>query len=217
MAESFDLVVLGTGAGGSAPASKCRAAGWRVAIVDDQPYGGTCALRGCDPKKVLVGAADVLAWHNRMRDHGVAGEAHIDWPALMRFKRTFTDPVPASREAALAKAGIETLHGEAHFIAEDRLVVGDRELASKYVVIATGSGPRPLGIPGEDLVISSTQFLDLDSLPPRIAFVGAGYISLEFAHIARRAGAEITVLGRSAPLPVSTRRLSSDCLLTAAM
>ena len=201
MAESFDLVVLGTGAGGSAPASKCRAAGWRVAIVDDQPYGGTCALRGCDPKKVLVGAADVLAWHNHMLDHGVTGEAKIDWPALMRFKRTFTDPVPAAREAAFAKAGIETLHGEAHFIAEDRLVAGGRELTSKHVVIATGSGPRPLGIPGEDLVVSSTQFLELDSLPPRIAFVGAGYISLEFAHIARRAGAEITVLGRSAPLP----------------
>ena len=201
MAESFDLVVLGTGEGGSAPASKCRAAGWRVAVTDDQPYGGTCALRGCDPKKVLVGAADVLSWHNRMRDYGVTGEAKIDWPALMRFKRTFTDPVPAAREAALAKAGIETLHGEAHFIAEDRLVVGGRELTSKHVVIATGSGPRPLGIPGEDLVISSTEFLELDSLPPRIAFVGAGYISLEFAHIARRAGAQITVLGRGAPLP----------------
>jgi len=200
VADSFDLVVLGTGAGGSTPASKCRAAGWRVAIVDDQPYGGTCALRGCDPKKVLVGAAEVLSWHNRMRDHGVTGETKIDWPALMRFKKTFTDPVPAIREAALAKAGIETLHGEAHFIAEDRLVVGGRELTSEHVVIATGSGPRPLGIPGEDLVISSTQFLELDSLPPRIAFVGAGYISLEFAHIARRAGAEIVVLGRGAPL-----------------
>ncbi len=201
MADSFDLVVLGTGAGGSAPASKCRAAGWRVAIVDDQSYGGTCALRGCDPKKVLVGAADVLSWHNRMRDHGVTGETKIDWPALMRFKRTFTDPVPATREAALKEAGIETFHGDAHFIAENRLVVGGRELTAEHVVIATGSGPRPLGIPGEDLVISSTQFLELDSLPPRIAFVGAGYISLEFAHLAQRAGAEIVVLGRGTPLP----------------
>ncbi len=201
MPDSFNLVVLGTGSGGSAPASQCRAAGWRVAIVDDQPYGGTCALRGCDPKKVLVGAADVLSWHNRMRDHGVTGETRIDWPALMRFKRTFTDPVPATREASLAKAGIETLHGEAHFIADDRLVVGGRELTAEHVVIATGSSPRPLGIPGEELVISSTQFLELDSLPPRIAFIGAGYISLEFAHIARRAGAEIVVLGRGMPLP----------------
>ncbi len=201
MADSFDLVVLGTGAGGSAPASKCRAAGWRVAVVDDQPYGGTCAVRGCDPKKVLVGAADVLSWHNRMCDHGVTGDTKIDWPALMRFKRTFTDPVPATRAASFAEAGIETLHGDAHFIADDHLVVGGRELTAKHVVIATGASPGPLGIPGEDLLTSSTQFLELDSLPPRIAFVGAGFISLEFAHIARRAGSAIVVLGRGTPLP----------------
>lgn len=201
MADSFDLVVLGTGGGGSAPASKCRAAGWQVAVVDDQLYGGTCALRGCDPKKVLVGAADLVAWHTRMREYGVAGEATIEWPALMRFKRTFTDPVPANREAAFKKAGIETLHGEARFVAEDRLMVGDRELTAKHIVIAIGSGPRPLGIPGADLVSTSTQFLELDVLPPRIAFIGAGYISLEFAHIARQAGAEVVVLGRGVPLP----------------
>ncbi|MEP7226262.1 MAG: NAD(P)/FAD-dependent oxidoreductase [Gemmatimonadales bacterium] len=201
MADSFDLVVLGTGSGGSAPAAKCRAAGWRVAVVDDQPYGGTCAVRGCDPKKVLVGAADLVAWHQRMREHGVAGQATIDWPALIRFKRTFTDPVPPNREAALRKAGIERLYGEARFVAEDRLVVGHREVTARHIVIATGSGPRPLGIPGEDLVTTSTQFLELEVLPPRIAFVGAGYISLEFAHVARQAGAEVVVLSRGAPLP----------------
>ncbi len=201
MPEEFDLVVIGTGSGGSTPASKCRAAGWRVAIVDDQPYGGTCAVRGCDPKKVLVGAADVASWHNRMSEHGVAGDARIDWPALMAFKRTFTDPVPASRESALEKAGIETLHGTARFVADDRLVVGQRELSGKHFVIAAGSGPRPLEIPGDDLVISSTEFLELETLPSRIAFVGAGYISLEFAHIARQAGAEVFVLGGGAPLP----------------
>lgn len=201
MPDSFDLVVLGTGSGGSAPASKCRSAGWSVAIVDDQPYGGTCAVRGCDPKKVLVGAAEVVSWDNRMAHHGTRGGASIDWPALMRFKRTFTDPVPRKREDALEKVGIETLHGSARFVAEDRLVVGDRELTTKHVVIATGSSPRALGIPGADLVISSTAFLELDVLPRRIAFVGAGYISLEFAHIAREAGSEIVVLGRGRPLP----------------
>ncbi len=201
MADAFDVIVLGTGAGGSSPATKCRAAGLRVAIVDDQPYGGTCALRGCDPKKVLVGAADVTAWHGRMRDHGVSGAASLDWPALMRFKRTFTDPVPLASEKAFDTAGIETIHGEARFVSEDRLVVGTRELSAKHIVIATGASPRPLHIPGEDLVISSTQFLELETLPARIAFVGAGYVSLEFAHIARRAGSAVTILGSGKPLP----------------
>ena len=201
MPDAFDVVVLGTGAGGSAPATKCRAAGLRVAIVDDQPYGGTCALRGCDPKKVLVGAADVTAWHARMRHHGVSGDAAMDWPALMRFKRTFTDPVPIASERSFDKAGIETLHGEARFVADNRLVVGTRELSAEHIVIATGARPRPLRIPGEDLVISSTEFLELEILPPRIAFIGAGYISLEFAHVARRAGSTVTILGSGKPLP----------------
>ncbi len=199
--EHFDLVVLGTGAGGSSPALKCRAAGWRVAIVDDQPYGGTCAVRGCDPKKVLVGAAEVVAWQKRMQGYGVTGETAIDWPELMRFKRTFTDPVPEDRESAFMKAEIDTLHGEASFVAEDRIRVGSREIVAKHILIATGAGPRSLNIPGENLLTTSTQFLELDQLPSRIAFVGVGYISLEFAHIARRAGCEVTLIGRGLPLP----------------
>lgn len=200
MSERFDLVVLGTGSGGSAPATKCRAAGWTVAVVDDQPYGGTCALRGCDPKKVLVGAADVVDWNRRMTGHGVSGDARIDWPALMRFKRTFTDPVPERSEATLDTAGVVTLHGPARFVAEDRLAVGDREIEAGHVVIAAGARPRSLGIAGEEHVRTSTEFLALDALPRRVAFIGAGYIAFEFAHLAQRAGAQAIVLGRGTPL-----------------
>lgn len=205
--ERFDLVVLGTGAGGTSPALKCRAAGWRVVIVDDQPYGGTCAVRGCDPKKVLVGAAELVSWDRRMQGYGVRGNAEVDWPALMRFKRTFTDPVPTIQESAFAKAGIEMLHGEAHFVAEDRLVLESQEIGAKHVVIATGSGPRVLNIPGENRLITSTQFLELERLPPRILFVGVGYVSLEFAHVARGAGSEVTMIGRGSPLPSFDRTL----------
>jgi glutathione reductase (NADPH) len=201
MTEHFDVVVLGTGAAGSTPALECRAAGWRVAVVDDQPYGGTCGNRGCDPKKVLVGAEEVVSWERRMRGYGTTGSSSIDWPSLMAFKRSFTDPVPASREAAFAKEGIETLQGEARFVAEDRLAVAGRELVAKNIVIATGASPKVLGIPGEALVITSTEFMELDVLPPRIVFIGAGYISLEFAHLAHQAGSHVTVLGRGTPLP----------------
>jgi glutathione reductase (NADPH) len=95
MRKKFDLVVLGTGSGASSVAYECRSAGWEVAVVDSRPFGGTCALRGCDPKKVLVGAADGLDWVRRMANRGIRSDcAEIDWTELMRFKRTFTDPVP---------------------------------------------------------------------------------------------------------------------------
>jgi len=198
--HQLDLVVIGTGAGGSGAAHRCRRAGWRVAMVDDLPFGGTCALRGCDPKKVLVGLADLVDWSGRMEGLGVSGAAAIDWPALMRFKRSLTDPVPAARLAALQQAGIMARQGQARFLSPDRLAVGDDTLESRYFLIAVGARPRPLGIPGESHLITSTEFLELDRLPKRIAFIGGGYISFEFAHVAQRAGAQTIILSRAAPL-----------------
>src|SRR2546430_7003679 len=117
MAETFDLIVIGTGSGGSAPAYRCRAAGWRVAVVDELPFGGTCALRGCDPKKVLVGAADLIDWIHRMEGIGISSKgAKIDWSSLMDFKKTFTEPVPEDREKKYAAAGIAMFHGRTHFV-----------------------------------------------------------------------------------------------------
>src|SRR5438309_4134761 len=110
------LVVIGTGSAASTIASQCRAAGWQVAVVDSRPYGGTCALRGCDPKKVLVGAGAIIDAFRRMSGKGVkTEEGHIDWAELMRFKRTFTDPVPQEREQGFHAAGIVTFHGVARF------------------------------------------------------------------------------------------------------
>ncbi|MBE0410322.1 MAG: NAD(P)/FAD-dependent oxidoreductase [Anaerolineales bacterium] len=200
MLETFDLIVIGTGAGGATAAYRCRESGWRVAVVDELPYGGTCALRGCDPKKVLVGAAELVDWQRRMSVNGVEGSLSIDWSALMRFKRTFTEPVPANREESFTKAGITTLHGTACFTAPDSLVVNGVEFSAHHFLLAVGSQPRSLDIPGAEALLTSADFLDLQRLPRRIAFVGGGYISFEFAHLARRAGAEVTIIGRGRPL-----------------
>ncbi len=193
----FDLIAIGTGSAASSVASKCRSAGWQVAIVDSRPFGGTCALRGCDPKKVLVGAADALDWVQRMRGKGIrADQARIDWPELMRFKQSFVESVPEHREASFAKAGIVAFHGRARFVGPTTLKVGDDVLEGRHIVIATGATPQRLNIPGEEYLTTSDQFLDLESLPRRITFVGGGYISFEFAHVALRAGAEVTLLHR---------------------
>jgi glutathione reductase (NADPH) len=195
MRKKFDLIVIGTGAAASTVAFCCRSAGGQVAIIDSRPFGGTCALRGCDPKKVLVGAAELKDWIVRMSDHGVrARDERIDWTELIRFKRTFTDPVPKEQESSFAEAGIVALHGCARFVDRTAVQIGDDILEGRHVVVATGAMPRPLGLPGEQHVIVSEQFLEQETLPGRIVFIGGGYISFEFAHIALRAGAEVTIL-----------------------
>ncbi len=202
MTTTVDLIVLGTGAAAQSVVYPCREAGWSVAVVDYHPFGGTCQLRGCDPKKVLVGVSDLVDWSRRMQGKGVSTPGlSISWPDLIRFKRTFTDPVPAQNERSFAEAGMITRHGRAHFVDRTSVQVGEDTLVGRHVVIATGARHAPLGIPGEEHLTTSTQFLDLDVLPRRIVFVGGGYIAFEFSHIAARAGAQVQVLHRgSRPL-----------------
>ena len=203
MTRKFDAVAIGTGAGASAVAYECRAAGWQVAVVDSRPFGGTCALRGCDPKKVLVGAAEVIDWARRMKGNGIrTQQLQIDWSELMRFKRTFTQPVPPKREEAFVNAGIATFHGPARFVGPSTVQVGKEVLEGRYVVIAAGQKPADLKIPGAEQLTTSEQFLELDELPRRVLFIGGGYIGFEFAHVAARAGSQVTIAHRGArPLP----------------
>lgn len=192
----FDLIALGTGSAAATVAHKCRTAGWSVAIVDKRPFGGTCALRGCDPKKVLVGAAELVDRRRRMDGKGVEGRFDLDWQALMRFKRSFTEPTPKNRERDFEEAGIVMFHGRARFVGPNDVELGDEKLSARHVVIATGAMPAPLGVAGEEYLATSTDFLELVELPTRIVFAGGGFISFEFAHIAARAGAKTTILHR---------------------
>jgi len=195
----FDLVVLGTGSAGVPVATKCRAAGWEVAIVDSRPYGGTCALRGCDPKKVLVGVTHALDEAQRLGGRGLGSDSlRIDWPALMAFKRGFVEPVPRRRERALESSGARLFHGAARFVGPTAVQVGEEVLEARHVHIATGAEPAPLEIPGREHLIDSEAFLELERLPETLVFVGGGYIAFELAHVAARAGARVTILHRSA-------------------
>lgn len=189
----LDLVVIGTGSAGATIARACRGAGWEVAIVDSGPYGGTCALRGCNPKKVLVTAADAVDRVRRLEGRGVTGGAGLDWPALVAFERTFVDDFPETRESDLAGRGIRTLHGRARFTSPRSLEVDGEALEPRYVAIASGARPVELAFPGAELLTTSDEFLFRERLPERIAFVGGGFISFEFAHVATRAGARTTI------------------------
>ena len=192
----FDLLIIGSGTAAMVAAFRVRAAGWSVAIVDEKPFGGTCALRGCDPKKMLVAGAEVIDSARRMRGHGVTGQASIDWSELIEFKRTFTDPVPEKHQHRYDEKGIATFHGRARFTGRNSLSIDGSEVQAGHILIASGARPIDLGIPGEEHVIDNEAFLAMERLPARIVFVGGGYIAAEFSHIAARAGAAVTILQR---------------------
>jgi len=202
MAKAYDLIVIGAGMAGVAAANKCAGQGWNVAIVDAQSYGGTCALRGCDPKKILRRGAEIIDSARLMRGKGIEDPAlRINWHDLMKHKRGFTDPVPHNLERELASHGVDTLHGQARFLDKNRVDIAGASLEAGHFLITTGAHPRPFEFPGNEHLIDSTDFLNLDTLPPRILFVGGGFISLEFAHIAARAGSSPTVIDRE-PRPL---------------
>lgn len=177
-------------------AYKCAAAGRKVAIIDFRPYGGTCALRGCDPKKVLVGVSNAISVSNQLENKGILKASKGSWKDLMQFKKSFTDPVPGKTEAGFKEAGITTYHGKATFTSDKTLKVGSQILHAEKFLIATGAKPQVLSIPGEELLIDSTVFLELEELPREIILVGGGYIAFEFAHIASRFGSKIKILNR---------------------
>jgi glutathione reductase (NADPH) len=197
MTAEYDLVVIGTGAAGRTVAFTCAEAGWSVAVADERPLGGTCALRGCDAKKVLAGAAEVIARAKGLEHKGIAGDPGIDWGELMAFKTTFTESLPAAMEGAMDEAGIRIFREHASFSGTNRLLIGAEEVRARKVVIASGARPRTLHIPGEEHLTTSDDFLSAEALPQRIVCVGGGFISFEFAHIAACAGAEVTILNRS--------------------
>jgi glutathione reductase (NADPH) len=193
---TYDLIVIGTGTAARVASARVRSAGWSVAVIDHRPFGGTCALRGCDPKKVLVGASEVVDLVDRMAGRGIVGKAGIDWPELMAFKRRFTDPVPQHQEHYFARNGIDAFHGAARFVAPHEIELDGQRLEARHVLLASGARPAPLGFPGEQHLATSDAFLELDRLPARLVLVGGGFIAAEFCHIAASAGVAVTVLQR---------------------
>ncbi|MBD5778371.1 NAD(P)/FAD-dependent oxidoreductase [Pelagicoccus sp. NFK12] len=195
---TFDTVIIGSGTSAYYAARGLQAGGQRVAVVDQQAFGGTCALRGCQPKKYLVANAEAIAAARHLSGKGITHAPQTDWPALQALKNEFLEGIPESSFNGYRQAGITPIRGRAQLLDEHTLQVEDSTLIADHIIIATGSSPRRLDIDGAALAGTSDTFLDLPSLPPRIAFIGGGYISFEFAHVAAQAGSEVTIVHRSA-------------------
>lgn len=194
--KKYDVIVIGSGMAGMTIANKCAKKGLKTAVTDSRPYGGTCALRGCDPKKILVGAAEIIDRANKMKGIGIQGDISIDWQALMAYKNEFVSKMPEGIEKGYEKSGVAMYHGAASFESANTIRIGEDLLEGEKIVIATGARPVTLNIPGGELLIDSTDFLDLEQLPKHITFIGGGYIAFEFAHLAARAGSKVSIIHR---------------------
>lgn len=190
------MFVIGSGMAGMTVANRCAASGLKVGITDELPYGGTCALRGCDPKKVIIGATEVRDFAERLKGKGIDTVPEIKWEDIMAFKQSFVDAMPPKIEKGYKHKDIDTYHTSAKFLSRNSLQVGPERVEATKIVIATGAKPRELEFEGGHLALSSTDFLNLQQLPKSLLFIGGGYIAFEFAHIATRSGAQVTILHR---------------------
>ncbi|UOQ43249.1 NAD(P)/FAD-dependent oxidoreductase [Halobacillus salinarum] len=197
MNHAYDVLVIGTGAAGSRAAAAAKRNRLSTAIVDHRSYGGTCPQRGCDPKRVLAGIAEIYDDASRVNGKGLTGEVSLSWKDLVQYKNTFTTPVPEQVESSLKEKGIDTYHGTASFIDPNTIKVGEHQLQAGKFVIATGASPASLPIEGSEHMITSDDFFELEELPDNLLFVGGGYISFEFAHLCARLGKNVTIVHRN--------------------
>ncbi len=193
--EKFDVLILGGGNAGMGVTVPTREAGLSVAMVEARELGGVCPNRGCTPKKVLVAAAHALHEIEQAKVHGIAlDRPRLDWAALIDREKAMVKDIPDRLGGLMDRRGVRVLRDRARFVGPNAVRVGERTIEAKHIVIATGSKPRPLPIPGADLMITSDEVLGERTLPKEVVFVGGGVIALEFGHVYARAGAKVTIL-----------------------
>lgn len=195
--KKYDVIVVGGGPAGGAVAVPLAEAGRRVLLVEAKAFGGVCPLSGCNPKKALMSGAETARAASAMVGSGLSGRVAVDWADLMRFKQSFVDPVPARARKAYEDKGMDTRTGPARLVGPHEVAVGGESFRAPHICLCVGQKPSPLPVPGGEGMPVSDDFLSLETLPRRIVFIGGGFIAFEFAHIARQAGAEVTLLNRS--------------------
>lgn len=197
----YDLVIVGGGSGGVAMARRAAMYGARVALCEEDRYGGTCVHRGCVPKKLLVYGAHFAEEFASARGYGwTVPEPTFDWATLVAAKDKELERLNTWYNKMLEENRIERVLGKARFVDRHTVAVGDRQVTGETLVVAVGGWPFVPDIPGKEHVITSNEAFHLEKLPQRIVIVGSGYIGVEFAGIFNNLGSEVTLTFRSARL-----------------
>jgi glutathione reductase (NADPH) len=194
----YDLFTIGAGSGGVAGARRAAAHGAKVAIAEGRRVAGTCVLRGCVPKKLLVYG---VHFHDEFADAAgygwTVGETSLDWAKLIAAKDKDVDRLHAIYVKLLKDSGVEIIDGWAEIVGPHEVRINGRTIRARYILVATGGRPEKPLIPGIEHVITSEEALDLKVLPERMVIVGGGYIAVEFAGIFSAAGVQVTEMIRA--------------------
>jgi glutathione reductase (NADPH) len=198
VAYDFDLFTLGAGSGGVAGSRRAASYGARVGIAEAVRVGGTCVLRGCVPKKLLVYAAHFADDFADAAGFGWTVPApRFDWATLITNKDRELDRLNGIYLKLLADSGVKLFDGRARLVDAHTIEIGATRVTAQRIMIATGAQPVLPAIPGIEHAITSNEALDLPALPRRIVIVGGGYIAIEFAGIFQALGVEVTLVIRA--------------------
>lgn len=197
----YDLFVIGAGSGGVRASRIAAGFGARVAVAEEYRIGGTCVIRGCVPKKLLVYASHFSEDFRDAEGFGwTVGESSFSWQALIANKDKEIDRLEGLYRQTLNNAGVESIEGRAILTGPNEVEVGGRKITAETILVATGGWPFMPDIPGIKHAISSNEALHLEDLPDRVAIVGGGYIAVEFAGIFHGLGSKVVQLYRRDPI-----------------
>jgi len=192
--KHYNVFVIGSGIAGQTAAKICRENNLSVAISDIREFGGTCANRGCDSKKILLQFSQLVYKSNNLKGRGVKKNPKLNWKQVQKFRRSFSNPIPPKTEQNLKDLGMSLYHQSPKFISKNEVEVEGKVVSADYFIIATGNIPRPLDIEGNEFLKVSEDVLDLKKIPKSITFIGSGYIAMEFACMLATLGSQVTIL-----------------------
>ncbi|SNY93044.1 NADPH-glutathione reductase [Cohaesibacter sp. ES.047] len=195
----YDLFVIGAGSGGVRCARMASTYGAKVAVAEEYRVGGTCVIRGCVPKKLMVYASKFAHDFEDSAGFGWSvDEPSFDWSKLISRKDAEIDRLNGLYIKNLERNNVEIIQTRAEIVGPNsvRLLGENRTVSARHILIATGGVPNELHVPGKELMITSNEVFHLEEKPDRVVVVGAGYIALEFACIFHGLGSEVTVLYR---------------------
>ena len=195
---NYDLLVIGAGSGGVRAARIASGLGAKVAIVEEHRIGGTCVIRGCVPKKLLVYGAHFAEDLEDARRFGwQLGGASFDWPTLRDNVLAEVTRLSGLYRQTLETHHVDIMEGHAVVTGPNSVRIDGRTINTKYILIATGARPQVPNVPGSEHAITSNEAFHLERLPARILIAGGGYIANEFAGIFNELGSKVTLVNRS--------------------